>query len=235
MDDLKDLGLYTDFRRSFITTSINPYFNSFVEWQFKLLKEQDKVKFGHKPAIYSELDKQPCADHDRSKGEGVLPQEYTLIKIKCLELPESLKAVISGKEVFLPAATLRPETMYGQTNCFVLPTGNYGVYEMRNGEIFICSERSARNMAFQEMTKAYGNYEPIAHVKGEELIGLPLKAPLCPYEVVYALPMETISMHKGTGIVTSVPSDAPDDYATLRDFQTKAGLREKYKIKEEWV
>jgi leucyl-tRNA synthetase len=30
--------------------------------------------------------------------------------------------------------------------------------------------------------------------------------------------MPTISMNKGTGIVTSVPSDSPDDYAMLRDL-----------------
>jgi leucyl-tRNA synthetase len=30
--------------------------------------------------------------------------------------------------------------------------------------------------------------------------------------------MDSIKMDKGTGIVTSVPSDAPDDYATLRDL-----------------
>jgi leucyl-tRNA synthetase len=46
--------------------------------------------------------------------------------------------------------------------------------------------------------------------------------------------MLTISMKKGTGIVTSVPSDAPDDWAALRDFQTKEGLRKKYNVKEEW-
>jgi leucyl-tRNA synthetase len=62
-----------------------------------------------------------------------------------------------------------------------------------------------------------------------------LKAPLAKYDIVYALPMTTISMYKGTGIVTSVPSDAPDDYATLRDLQTKKGLREKYKVEESWV
>jgi len=39
---------------------------------------------------------------------------------------------------------------------------------------------------------------------------------------------------KGTGIVTSVPSDSPDDYAMLRDLQTKKGLREKYLVEEEW-
>jgi len=36
--------------------------------------------------IYSPLDKQPCADHDRSSGEGVNPQEYTLVKMEVLEL-----------------------------------------------------------------------------------------------------------------------------------------------------
>lgn len=45
--------------------------------------------------------------------------------------------------------------------------------------------------------------------------------------------MPTISMGKGTGIVTSVPSDAPDDYQMLLDLQTKKGLREKYNVEEE--
>lgn len=37
-------------------------------------------------AVFSPLDRQPCADHDRASGEGVGPQEYTLIKLKVLEL-----------------------------------------------------------------------------------------------------------------------------------------------------
>ena len=42
------------------------------------------------------------------------------------------------------------------------------------------------------------------------------------YPHVYALPMMTIKENKGTGVVTSVPSDAPDDYAALVDIQNKA-------------
>jgi len=30
--DLKDFGISADWRRSFITTSVNPYYNSFIEW-----------------------------------------------------------------------------------------------------------------------------------------------------------------------------------------------------------
>ena len=41
------------------------------------------------------------------------------------------------------------------------------------------------------------------------------------YPHVYALPMMTIKENKGTGVVTSVPSDAPDDYAALVDIQNK--------------
>jgi len=61
----------------------------------------------------------------------------------------------------------------------------------------------------------------LAQLKGEDLIGLPLKSPLTKHEVIYALPMLTISMNKGTGVVTSVPSDAPDDWAALTDLKKK--------------
>ncbi len=40
-------------------------------------------------------------------------------------------------------------------------------------------------------------------------------------ERVYVLPLLTISMGKGTGIVTSVPSDAPDDYIALHGPQAQ--------------
>jgi leucyl-tRNA synthetase len=45
--------------------------------------------------------------------------------------------------------------------------------------------------------------------------------------------MMSISMNKGTGIVTSVPSDSPDDFAALRDLKTKKNLREKYGLTDE--
>ena len=41
------------------------------------------------------------------------------------------------------------------------------------------------------------------------------------YGKVYTLPMLTIKENKGTGVVTSVPSDSPDDYAALRDLKSK--------------
>jgi len=84
--DLQLFGASVDWRRSFITTSKNPFYDSFIQWQFRYLTKEKYVKFGNRPTIYSELDGQICADHDRSAGEGVVPQQYTLIKIEVLDL-----------------------------------------------------------------------------------------------------------------------------------------------------
>lgn len=51
---------------------------------------------------------------------------------------------------------------------------------------------------------------------------------------MYCLPLLTIKMNKGTGVVTSVPAGAPDDYMALKDLQTKSKLRDDYGIKDEW-
>jgi len=57
----------------------------------RTLKEKSKIIYGKKYTIYSGLDGQPCADHDRASGEGVGPQEYTGIKIELLDFPENMK------------------------------------------------------------------------------------------------------------------------------------------------
>jgi leucyl-tRNA synthetase len=51
--------------------------------------------------------------------------------------------------IFLVAATLRPETMYGQTNCWVHPDITYVVCLTKQGELIVSTERAARNMAYQ--------------------------------------------------------------------------------------
>ncbi|XP_050477440.1 leucine--tRNA ligase, cytoplasmic isoform X1 [Bombus huntii] len=233
--DLKSIGLHVDWRRTFITTDANPFFDSFVRWQFQHLKARNKIKYGKRYSIYSPKDGQPCMDHDRSIGEGVGPQEYTLIKMKLREpYPPSLKS-LSGKSVYLVAGTLRPETMYGQTNCWVHPDINYIAYTLLNGDVYISTKRAARNMAYQDFFKEEGKIQIALELTGKDILGLPLEAPLTFNKVIYTLPMLTIKENKGTGIVTSVPSDSPDDYAALTDLKKKQALREKYGITDEMV
>lgn len=69
----------------------------------------------------------------------------------------------------------------------------------------------------------------------KDVLGAALKAPMTSYEKIYALPMLTIKEDKGTGVVTSVPSDSPDDYAALVDLKKKQPFREKYGITDEMV
>ena len=237
--DLEKLGINADFRRSFITTEKQKYYDKFVQWHMLKLKQHDFVAFGKRNAIFSMSEDQPCADHDRSCGEGLGPQEYTLIKLKLLDgdkVPESIKKLLTeNKNIYLVAATLRPETMYGQTNCYILPKGEYGFYEMANGEIYVTSEHAILNMAYQEKTKIPKKAEPLLKIKGEELIGVKISAPLSVHKEVYLFPMETISMSKGTGIVTSVPSDSPDDYINLLNFKNDEKLRNKWGITEEMI
>ncbi|XP_052444280.1 leucine--tRNA ligase, cytoplasmic [Carassius gibelio] len=233
--DLKKMGLKADWRRSFITTDVNPFYDSFVRWQYITLKERKKIKFGKRYTIYSPKDGQPCMDHDRQTGEGVGPQEYTLIKMKIVEPFPAKLSGLKGKNVFLVAATLRPETMFGQTNCWIRPDMKYIIFETASGELFISTQRSARNMSYQGFTKENGVVPVIMNIRGQDILGCALSAPLTSYKTIYALPMLTIKEDKGTGVVTSVPSDAPDDIAALRDIKKKQALREKYGIQDYMV
>ncbi|KAF2348893.1 Leucyl-tRNA synthetase class Ia archaeal/eukaryotic cytosolic [Trinorchestia longiramus] len=235
--DLQRVGLHVDWRRSFITTDRNPYYDSFVRWQFLRLKQRDKVAFGKRYTIYSPKDDQPCMDHDRASGEGVAPQEYTLIKMRVVELPSALAAIpsVTQHPVYLVAATLRPETMYGQTNCWLGPDIVYVAVLSRQEEVFVCTRRAATNMAYQAILKEENVVNPLGELKGHQLMGVKLSAPMTSYSVIYTLPMLTVKDDKGTGVVTSVPSDSPDDFAALTDIKNKPALREKYGITEEMV
>lgn len=243
--DLINLGARMDWRRQFVTTDANPYYDAFVRWQMNRLKELNKILYGKRYTIYSPKDGQPCMDHDRAKGEGVGPTEYTALKLKVKEWsPEAAKA-IEGKipqdaSVYFVPATLRPETMYGQTCCFVGPAIKYGIFKVSDKEYFVCTKRAAWNMCFQgkffdldNFPKDQNQLETIAELPGSAFVGTLVNAPLSMYkEGVRILPMDTVLATKGTGVVTCVPSDSPDDYATIRELAKKA---EYYKIQKEWA
>lgn len=235
---LKATGARIDWRRQFVTTDANPYYDAFVRWTMNRLREANKIKFGKRYTIYSVKDGQPCMDHDRGEGEGVGPQEYTALKLKVLEWAPQAAAAIEGKlpsgsEVFLVPATLRPETMYGQTCCFVGPKLKYGVFKAAENQYYVITERSAKNMAFQSLLdKDMTVPEKVAELVGSDIVGTLVNAPLSVHKQVRILPMETVKETKGTGVVTSVPSDSPDDYATVMDLAKKADY---YGIKKEWA
>ncbi|KIV97557.1 leucine-tRNA ligase [Exophiala mesophila] len=244
-NDLTEFGARIDWRRQFVTTDANPYYDAFVRWQMNRLHELNKILYGKRYTIYSPKDGQPCMDHDRAKGEGVGPTEYTALKLKVKEWSEEASKSVEGKipkdaNVYFVPATLRPETMYGQTCCFVGPKIKYGVFKVSEKEYYVVTKRAAWNMAFQGIFFDESNFprdqselQPVIELPGSAFVGTLVDAPLSVHvEGVRILPMETVSATKGTGVVTSVPSDSPDDYATVRELAKKA---EYYGIKKEWA
>ena len=49
----------------------------------------------------------------------------------------------------LPSPPHRPETMYGQTNCWALPDGDYAAFRGLDGEVYVMTDRSALNLSYQ--------------------------------------------------------------------------------------
>ena len=92
-----------------------------------------------------------------------------------------------------------------------------------------------KTVMFQGFTKEDGKFEVLAELEGQDIMGLALKAPLSVFDKIYTLPMLTIKQDKGTGVVTSVPSDSPDDFAALRDLKNKEPFRAKYGVTDEMV
>ena len=243
--DLNSFGARIDWRRSFVTTDANPYYDAFVRWQMNRLRELNKIQYGVRYTVYSPKDGQPCMDHDRTEGEGIGPQDYTAIKLKVKEWAPKAADLIRGKipdgaNVYFVAATLRPETMYGQTCCFVGPRITYGVFRVSDNEYYVVTKRAAWNMAFQGTFFKSDNFPRNAdqlsatiELLGSSVVGTLVSAPLSIHtQGVRILPMESVLPNKGTGVVTSVPSDSPDDYATMVELAKKA---EYYGIKKEWA
>ncbi|GAA6057252.1 hypothetical protein JCM3770_003823 [Rhodotorula araucariae] len=240
-NDLNALGSRIDWRRSFITTPANPYYDAFVRWQMNKLHGLGYIKFGKRYTIFSPKDGQPCMDHDRQSGEGVGPQEYMAMKLEVTQWgarAERVAQLAQGKKVYFVAATLRSETMYGVTNLFVSPTVRYGLYPSSSTKgsdeeaLYLCTPRAARNMAYQGLLKHDDKVECAGEVDGSELLGTKVHPALSAHNEVYVVPMDTIKDNKGTAVVVCMPADSPDDFIMTQDLRKKP---EYYNIEPEWV
>jgi leucyl-tRNA synthetase len=194
----KRIGFSIDWRREFNT--IMPTYQKFIEWQYTSLKEKGYVSKGTHPVVWCPRDKSPTGDHDRQVGEGVTPEEYTLIKYKL------------DAKTFLPAATFRPETIYGVTNMWINPDAVY-VEAKVNGENWIISQEAAEKLKEQERT-----IKVKRAFKGTELIGKSFENPVTNAKFPI-LPGWFVDPKQATGVVYSVPAHAPYDWLALKDLQ----------------
>jgi leucyl-tRNA synthetase len=210
----KRIGFSIDWRREFNT--VMPTYQKFIKWQYTNLKEQGYVSKGTHPVVWCPKDKSPTGDHDRQVGEGVTPEEYTLIKYKLDE------------RTFLPAATFRPETIYGVTNMWINPDATY-VEAKVNGENWIISQEAAEKLREQERT-----VEVNRTFKGKELIGKTFENPVTK-ATFPILPGWFVDSKQATGVVYSVPAHAPYDWLALKDLQQKPEALKDFSIDPETV
>ncbi len=219
---LERLGLSIDWRRSFHTTDLEPAFNKFVIWQMNKLKQKGYITRGTHPVVWCPHDQSPTGDHDRLEGEGVTWEDFTLILFSSSE----------NQETKLPAATLRPETIFGVTNLWVNPNAKYVQVSLedRDNENWIVSERASEKL--REQLK---RFEVKSKFLGKELVGTTVRHPFDPISELIILPGDFVDQDNGTGIVYSVPAHAPADYVALRELKNNAVLQKEFGLSEEKI
>lgn len=222
-EGFKRLGLGIDWRRELKT--MDPQYNKFIQWQYRKLYEEEYIIKKKYPTRYCPNDKNAVGDHDLVEGQGVGIQEFTALKFKY-------------KDMFIVAATLRPETVFGQTNLWIDPDIEYAIVEIsdshNNGkksakEKWVLSREAVEKLSYQNK-----EVEVIGKIKGKELIGEYAKAPGIEKEIII-LPSKFCDPNIGTGIVTSVPGHAPYDYIALVELQNNEKEMKKYGLNPEEI
>ncbi len=211
---MKEMGYSIDWRRRFVT-AIDPCFNKFIEWQYNKLKEKGYVIQGTHPVVWCSHDQSPTGDHDRLKGEGESPVEYTIIKF--------IFEDDDGHKFIFPCATLRPETVYGVTNVWLKPATEYALV-LVNDENWVLSKEAVDKLKDQLF-----EVQELGSVHSEEFFGKRCINPATEKEVPI-LPGNFVEIGTGTGVVMSVPAHAPFDWFGVKQLLKDKELSEKYKV-----
>jgi leucyl-tRNA synthetase len=201
-DYWKKFGFLIDYSR--LMSTISEGYKKFIEWQFFKLKEKDLLI--QKPHFAPfcpncgpvAVDK---SETDISKGGTAEILEFTTIKFKMND----------GK--ILPAATLRPETIFGVTNMWINPTTTYNKVKIKD-ETWILSKEAVKKLIHQ-LNDINLLKETIT---GKELIGKTCFVPTINREIPI-LSGPFVNPNIATGIVMSVPAHAPYDWIALVDLK----------------
>jgi leucyl-tRNA synthetase len=216
-DYWKRFGFMSDWRR--FTCTIYHDYSRFIEWQMRKL--MDAGLLIQKPYYAA-----ACIEHgpvavdasetDISKGGSAEVLEYTLLKF---DFEDGRKLV---------AATLRPETVFGLTNFWVNPDVEY--VDVRVGdETWVTSRPAAEKLKLQK-----DKVEIKGSANGSSLMGKRCKAPYTG-KMIPIFPSILCDPNVGSGLVMSVPSDAPVDWIGLVELKKDRELRKKHDITDEMV
>ncbi|MFX1380301.1 MAG: leucine--tRNA ligase [Promethearchaeota archaeon] len=210
--DFKSMGMSLDWRREFTTG--DKIYNKFIEWQYFHLKEKSYIEKGEYPILYCPRDKNAVGEDDIASGDEL---DLNINEYICIKFP--------FEDGFLVASTLRPETIYGVTNIWIKPSGDY-VKATVNGEIWFISNEATKLLENQNKEiKISENF------KGGEIIGKKARD-VYGIKEIPILPGEFVETFTATGVVYSVPAHAPYDYMALIDLQKDTQLIKKFNLNE---
>ncbi|MCQ4385140.1 MAG: leucine--tRNA ligase [Sulfolobales archaeon] len=193
-EGMKALGLSVDWRREF--TTIDPEFSSFIVWQFKKLNAKGFLVRDTHPVGWCPVHNIPVGMHD-TKGD-VEP-----------EIGEFVLIFFDSNDLTFPAATLRPETVFGAVAVWVNPNLEYKIVEVGNRRMVV-TERGALKLQFQR-----DDVKVVGSVKGSELTKLVVRNPITGREIP-VLGASFVDPDTATGVVMSVPAHAPFDYYYMK-------------------
>ncbi len=210
---MKEIGYSIDWRREF--TTIDPQYNRFIEWQFQKLRERGYISRGSHPVGWCPRDQSPVGQHDTIGDVEPEIGEFTLIKFR-------------QNDVIFPAATLRPETVFGVTNIWLNPEKTY-VKAAVDKEHWIVSEECVQKLIHLNL-----KVKVVETYPGKSLIGKFVENPTTG-KTIPILPADFVDPKNATGVVMSVPGHAPYDYVALENIKKSPEQLRKYGIKPEAV
>ncbi|MFX0022521.1 MAG: leucine--tRNA ligase [Candidatus Hermodarchaeota archaeon] len=208
--DFKSIGMSLDWRRDFTTG--DKIYNKFIEWQYFHLKEKNYIEKGEYPILYCPRDKNAVGEDDIASGDEL-----------DLNLNEYICIKFSFNDGFLVASTLRPETIYGVTNIWINPDGDY-IEANVDGETWFISYE-AKNLLENQNKEI----KVLNQFKGSKIIGKKVKDVYGIKEILI-LPGEFVDTSTATGVVYSVPAHAPYDYIALNDLQKEVKLIKEFNL-----
>jgi leucyl-tRNA synthetase len=208
--DFKSIGMSLDWRREFTTG--DKIYNKFIEWQYFHFKEKDYIEKGEYPILFCPRDKNAVGEDDIASGDEL---DLNINEFICIKFP--------FEDGFLVASTLRPETIYGVTNIWIKPNGDY-IKATINDETWFISEEATQLLENQNK-----EIKILETFKGSKVIGKKARD-VYGIKEIPILPGDFVDTATATGVVYSVPAHAPYDYMALIDLQKNTELIEEFNL-----
>ncbi|MEM1626399.1 MAG: leucine--tRNA ligase [Sulfolobaceae archaeon] len=188
------VGLSIDWRREF--TTIDEEFISLIQWQFKKLKEKNKIITQTSPVGYCPNDNFPVGMHD-TRGD-VEPEI------------ESLDVILfESSDFYFAAATIRPETIFGAVAILLNTEAEYELVRINDKKLIISSKATEKLMHQLNLTR-------ISKFSCKDLENYTAKNPVTNTELKVVC-TKLVDPKFGTGVVMAVPSHEPIHFMALAE------------------